>query len=90
MERERYQATSVYSAKFQSGGSRKARSKPSSEKSKNVLSYSPSTTNDESSLATLFKQNRILRKELDKVTSKLQEVTSQLAHEKSKHKLQGI
>jgi len=84
MESQRYNTSLLYTG--QTGGYSKKRLSKHSPKKK----YSPPDIDNSTSMAKLFKANRLLRAELDEVKSKLKEVTSQLDYETKKNKLRDI
>tara|TARA_B100001093_G_C26421093_1_gene839835 strand:+ start:112 stop:360 length:249 start_codon:yes stop_codon:yes gene_type:complete len=55
-------------------------------KSPKKKQYSPLGDNESSALQKLFKQNRLLTKELEETKSELQKVKQQLNYEKKKNK----
>ena len=76
--------TQIYSQK--GGNKKKTYSPKKKEYSPKKKEYSPIGDDESTALQKLFKQNRLLTKELEETKSKLKKVTKQLENEKNKNK----
>ena len=75
--------TQIYSQK---GGNKKKIYSPKKKEYSPKKTYSPIGDDESTALQKLFKQNRLLTKELEETKSKLKKVTKQLENEKNKNK----